>query len=93
MKANRWYLKVLVDYVDICKVNGWLMYRRDADQLSVSKRKQMTLLSFSTKTADKLFYESNPIGRSVGHPPKRQSLDDCSEGPQIPVLFPSQVIV
>lgn len=38
MKAKCWYLKVLVHCVDICKVNGWPMYCRHADQLSVSKK-------------------------------------------------------
>ena len=41
----------------------------------------MALLSFSTKITDRLLYESKPIDRPVGRPPKRKSLDDCSEGP------------
>ena len=41
MKCKRWYLKVLVHCVDICKVNGWLLYRRHANQISISRKKRM----------------------------------------------------
>ena len=28
MTKKRWYLKIIFHIVDICKVNGWLLYRR-----------------------------------------------------------------
>lgn len=52
------------------------------------EKRQMALLSFSTKIAYCLFYESKPIDRPVGQPPERKSLDDCSEGPGRYVITP-----
>ena len=72
MKTHRWYLKVLIHCVDIYKVNSWLLYRRYGNQLSIPKRNQMTLLKFSNKAADGLLYESKPVDRPVGWPPKRK---------------------
>ena len=45
------------------------------------KKKQIALLSFCTKIADRLLYESKPIDKPIGCPPKKKSLDDYSEGP------------
>ena len=40
--------KALVHIVDICKVYGWLLYRRHCKQNSVASKQQMSLLSFVT---------------------------------------------
>ena len=80
MKAKRWYLKFSVHCANISKVNGWLMYRRHVDQISIKKKKQMALSSFSTKIANGLLYKLKLIDRPVGRRSKRKSLDDCSEG-------------
>ena len=80
MKTYRWYLKVLIHCVDICKVNSWLLYRRYANQLSIPKTNQMALLKFSSKIADGLLFEGKPVDRPVGRPPKKKSLEDVTEG-------------
>ncbi len=40
VKPHRWYIKVFWHYVDICKVNAWLLYRRDCNSLEISKKKK-----------------------------------------------------
>ena len=79
IKTHRWYLKLLILRVDICKVNSWLLYRRYANQLSIPKRNQMGLLKFSSKIADRLLYEGKPVDRPLGQPPKRKLLEDVTE--------------
>ena len=89
MKTQRWYLIVLIHCVDICKVNSWLLYRRYANQLSIPKRNQVALLKFSTKIADGLLFESKPVDRPAGRPPKRKSLEDVTEEKGRRVLTPT----
>ena len=89
MKTHRWYLKVLIHCEDIQKVNSWLLYRRYENQLSVPKRNQMALLTFSSKIADGLLYEGKPIDRPVGRPPKRKQLEDVTEGKGRHVVTPT----
>ena len=47
IKSKRWYLKIIFHCIDICKVNGWLLYRRFADQTNLPKKKQNKLLKFT----------------------------------------------
>ena len=63
MKTKRWYMKLLVHCADICKVNAWLLYTRYATQLSISKKKQLTLVQFTTKVAGGLIFSCKPIDR------------------------------
>ena len=46
-KCKRWYLRVLFYCVDICKVNAWVLYRRQCWQKGIPKKKQMALLDFT----------------------------------------------
>ena len=81
--------------VDICKVNAWLLYRRYATQLSIPKRKQLTLVQFTTKVADRLLFCRKPMDRPVGRPPKRKSLDDApanSRGQSVQTPTPNKCI-
>ena len=89
MKTHQWYLKVLIHCVDIWKVNSWLLYRRYANQLSIPKRNQMTLLKFSSMIADGLLFEGKPVDRPVGRPPKRKSLENVTEGKRRRVVTPT----
>ena len=86
MKTKRWYLKVIIHAVDICKVNAWILYRRFADQLRIPKKNQMNLLTFSSKVAAGLTMESKTLERSVGRPRKRRSIDHDTTGPGRRVL-------
>ena len=48
---KRWYLKLIFHWVDIGKVNDWLLYRRHCQQKEVSKKLQMNLRNFTTQIA------------------------------------------
>ena len=48
MTKKRWYLKIIFHIVDVCKVNGWLLYCRHCKQNSIESKHQMPLLSFLT---------------------------------------------
>nr|XP_047129497.1 piggyBac transposable element-derived protein 3-like [Hydra vulgaris] len=59
MKTKRWYLRVLVHCMDICKINAWLLYRRHGNQLNISQRSQFNLLQFSSQISNALIMKSN----------------------------------
>ncbi len=76
VKTERWYVKIFWHCVDIAKVNAWLLYRRQSDDLGASAKKQLSLLQFSIKVADALmFSDKTPNSESrrgrVGRPSKR----------------------
>ncbi|XP_065645485.1 uncharacterized protein LOC136075962 [Hydra vulgaris] len=45
IKIKRWYIKILFHCIDICKVNGWLIYRRHCNQLNIAKMKTADITS------------------------------------------------
>ena len=73
MKTKRWYLRVLVHCMDICKINAWLLYRRHANQLNISQRSQLNLLQFSSQIANALIMKSKRVDRPIGRPIKKLS--------------------
>lgn len=72
-KAKRWYLRILVHCIDICKVNAWLLYHRHANQLHIPKNRQMQLAEFSSKIAHAVMRKMKPVDRPIGRPSKRKS--------------------
>ena len=94
VKTRRWYQKIFWHCIDIAKVNAWLLYRRHSNQTKVPKRKQLSLLKFTTAiaegliSANKVQPEETP-GRP-GRPPKRKSTDvetpvKCGKKPTVPM--------
>ena len=69
-KTIRWYLRVVVRLLNICKVNSWLLYRRYATQLKIPVRRQMKLGEFANKIANALIYRGQLSDRPVGRPKK-----------------------
>ena len=61
MTKKRWYLKIIFHIVDICKVNGWLLYCRHCKQNSIASKHQMFLLSFVTDVSLALRQSSKPV--------------------------------
>ena len=59
-KTRRWYLRVVVHLLDICKVNAWLLYRRYTTQLKIPVCQQMKLAEFTSKIANAQFIGVNP---------------------------------
>ena len=54
MDKERWYFKVIFHALDICKINGWLIYRRHGDQEAVPKQDQKSLLAFVSELVEAL---------------------------------------
>ena len=71
------YLKIIFHIVDICKVNGWLLYRGHCKQNSIASNHQNSLLSFVTDVSLALRQSSKPVllGRKKGSysPPPAKS--------------------
>ena len=77
MIKKRCYLKIIFHIVDICKVNGWLLYRGHCKQNSIASNHQNSLLSFVTDVSLALRQSSKPVllGRKKGSysPPPAES--------------------
>ena len=71
---KRWYLKIITHLLNICNVNGWLLYRRNSDQLDIPKAKQLTLLQFTEAVADGLLLVRKNPNRTPGRTSKKRSL-------------------
>ena len=69
MTKKRWYLKIIFHIVDICKVNGWLLYCRHCKQNSIASKHQTFLLSFVTEVSLAIRQSSKPVllGRKKDH--------------------------
>ena len=66
---KRWYLKINIHLVNICKVNRWLLYRRYREQLRVPKKNQHSMLQFMKGVADALlFVGKEPVRKTPGRP-------------------------
>ena len=76
IKTKRWYLSLIFHAVDIAKVNAWLLYCRYANQLKISKAKQLPLLGFISEISQSLIKaeKASPAPRSAGRPPKRSMI-------------------
>lgn len=83
---KRWYLKLIFHMVDICKVNGWLLYRRFCDQQSIPKKDQKPLLLFIADLANALRLSEKP--KSVGRPKKRSLSPQPTIGKKAAVAKP-----
>ena len=75
IKTKIWYLKVLFHYVDIAKVNAWLVYRHHCNQLKVSKKSYLSLIKFTMMIAAALT-KSRITQRAACCPSKTKSDGD-----------------
>ena len=81
VKTKRWFIKVFWHLVDICKVNGWLLYRRHSRQLGLPGAKQKPFLQFCTEIATALInIKKAPQSSRLGRPKKRPSTEANSHG-------------
>lgn len=71
VKTVRWYVKIFWHLVDIAKVDAWLLYRRHYEQAGKPKKREKTLLEFTTDIADALIYANKAKRPSPGRPAKR----------------------
>lgn len=64
-KSKRWYMRIFYWIIDVCIVNGWLLYKRHCAQLSIKSR--LSLLAFRMQIAQTLAHlKSNPLKRRSG---------------------------
>ena len=69
-----WYLKIIAHLVNICNVNGWLLYRGYSEQLRFPKKNQHNLLQSMKGAADALLFAGKePVRTIPGRPKKRTS--------------------
>ena len=73
-KTRRWYLRVIVHLLDICKSQCVAFVY--ATQLKIPVHRQMKLAEFTSKIANALIYRGKPSDRPVGRPKKHLSKDD-----------------
>lgn len=83
---KRWYLKLIFYVVDICKVNGWLLYRRFCDQQQIPRKTQKPLLTFITDLAHALWLSGK--SKSVGRPNKLSLSSQPAVGKNVAVGTP-----
>ncbi|XP_042147562.1 piggyBac transposable element-derived protein 3-like [Ixodes scapularis] len=71
----KWYIKLFVHFLNLTAINSWLLYRRHAQQLQLSK--QMTLFEFILDVSDALQRSLEPC---EGRWRKEGSRDDEQGG-------------
>ena len=78
------YLVLIVNALDIAKANAWLLYRRFCSQFGISNRRQMALLTFSSRLAEALIKrkKSGSVPRRVGRLAERSSSLDNQQTPK-----------
>ena len=59
-----WYLKIITHLVNICNVNGWLLYRGHSEQLRLPKKNQHNLLQSMKGAAVYCLLERSPSEQS-----------------------------
>lgn len=65
-RFSKWYIKLFVHFLNLIAVNSWLVYRRHAQQLQLSK--QMTLFEFILDVSDALRRSGKTDTRKRGRP-------------------------
>ncbi|XP_053631028.2 piggyBac transposable element-derived protein 3-like [Cherax quadricarinatus] len=65
LKTKRWYMRLFGYVIDLCCVNGWLLYRREC---GVLKEKYMNLKEFRFSISKSARKSTNGIPRSLRSP-------------------------
>ena len=67
-RLKKYYHRIIFHLFDMAIVNSWLLYRRDAVKLKISKSKQMGLSEFKTQIAFLLIKSGKEIFEKRGRP-------------------------
>ena len=54
VKTRHWYIKVFWQFVDVAKVNVWILYKRHYKQLALSANKRKSLAEFTSSIVSAL---------------------------------------
>ena len=75
-KTKHWYQKIFWNFIDMAKMNAWILYGLHFPQNGKSRKDNKYLLKVSLKLPDTLVLANkvNPAG-SRRRPPKRRSLE------------------
>ena len=74
-KTEQWHIKVFWHLIDICKVNGWILYRRHCKKLGNKKLDVLQLRGFSVQLANSLIFANQPA--QPGRPWKHRSIEEA----------------
>ncbi|KAL2097879.1 hypothetical protein ACEWY4_007086 [Coilia grayii] len=80
-KSHRWYLCLFWQMADIAINNGWLLYRRDANSLGMSKHQK--LKKFRLEVTEALMCGGAKRGRPSGRS-EEDMPDKCIKRPKVP---------
>lgn len=81
-KTTRWYIKVFWHFIDIAKVNSWLLYCRHHSQHGTPSKNVKGLKAFSLELAEALISANNAPKR--GRPRKWKSTDEPRQSQKAP---------
>jgi len=83
-KSCKWYRRIFLWVLNVAVVNGWLLYRRHAQQKSVPGRDQLDLLDFTASISEGLICEQKlpPVlaRKCPGRPSRSHDVEDTSTG-------------
>lgn len=86
LRAKRYYLRIIFHLIDICVVNGWLLYKRHCQQ---RKEKHMPLVHFRLEIANALLQSGKVVKRKRGRP--SNEVDNSVEPPRKRSVCPAPV--
>lgn len=76
IRSHKYYHKLVFHFLDVTIVNSWLLYRRDASAIGVSKKSQLQLQAFKLKVAYSLLRQNkDPLKRPGVGRPRSSSLE------------------
>lgn len=68
IRSKKWTLRMFTHAIDIALVNGWLEYKKRANQIGVPKKNIMDLLRFRSYVAEGLILVQKEHSRKRGRP-------------------------
>ena len=90
-RSKKWFLRIFFHFLDLCLINGWLIYRRDFDQ-SQCTGKPLSLYHFKMAVSYTLRNQHRPL-KKVGQRPaviveeNRPRIRGCKRKlPPLPVI-------
>uniref|UniRef100_A0A0P4WNR9 PiggyBac transposable element-derived protein domain-containing protein n=1 Tax=Scylla olivacea TaxID=85551 RepID=A0A0P4WNR9_SCYOL len=91
IRSHKYYHKLVFHFLDVTIVNSWLLYRRDASAIGVSKKSQLQLQAFKLKVAYSLLRQNkDPLKRPGVGRPRSSSLETEHEEKKREVMQQNQ---
>ena len=88
VEAHHLYIKVFWHFVDVVKVNAWILHKRHYKQLGLPTNKIKPLAEFISSIASTLILAGKSKPNSVrGQPTKRASTEQIRKGGKKPTIL------